>query len=366
MNKTVPLYPIKPITYKLNENPMGTDGFEFLEFTSPNPIRLITDFEKLGFTAVAKHRSKKVTLFKQGDINFILNEEPNSHAAAFANLHGDSVVAMGFRVNDAQKAFAHAISLGAKPFNQKIGSSELAIPAIYGIGDSLIYFIDRYGKDTIYDIDFIPLPNVKLSEKSAGLTYIDHVTHNVYKGNMNSWAEFYERIFNFHEVKYFDIQGQHTGLFSRAMTSACGKIRIPLNESKDDQSQIQEYLDEYKGEGIQHIALGTDDIYQSVEQLRQNDIEFLAVPDTYYEMLDDRVPSHNEDLPRLQKNRILVDGAPTKGQGLLLQLFTHNMLGPIFFEIIQRKGNDGFGHGNFQALFDAIERDQIKRGVIKV
>jgi 4-hydroxyphenylpyruvate dioxygenase len=346
------------------ENPMGTDGFEFLEFTSPDPEHLAADFINLGFQAVAKHKSKDVILYQQGNINFILNKE-KGFAVNFAKQHGAGTCAMGFRVLDAKAAYAHALALGAEPYQSPKGSNELNIPAICGIGGTVIYLIDKYGTNTIYETDFELLPGQSYnSTPGNGLTYIDHVTHNVHRGQMDVWANFYQKLFNFKEIRYFDIEGKLTGLISRAMTSPCGKIRIPLNEGTDDRSQIEEFLREFNGEGIQHIALGTKDIYSSVQELQHNGINFLDVPDTYYEMLDARVKNHNERTEELHKLRILVDGAPTKGQGLLLQIFTENMLGPVFFEIIQRKGNEGFGEGNFQALFESIERDQIKRGVL--
>ncbi len=345
------------------DNPMGTDGFEFVEYTGPDPQALAVLFERMGFVAAARHRSKNVTLYKQGDINFILNAEPESFAQAFARLHGPSICAIAFRVADAAKAYERAIALGAKPVHGKIGPMELNIPAIEGIGGSLIYLVDRYGYQTIYDVDFMPVSKAPAGTGS-GLTRIDHLTHNVHRGRMELWAEFYERLFNFREIRYFDIEGQLTGLRSKAMTSPDGKIRIPINESADDKSQIAEYLEAYHGEGIQHIALGTDDIYATVETLRERRISFMSVPDTYYEAVAARVPGHGEDLDRLRRDRILIDGAPGAGQGLLLQIFTDTVIGPIFFEIIERKGNEGFGEGNFRALFESIERDQIRRGVL--
>ena len=345
------------------DNPMGTDGFEFVEYTGPDPQALAALFERVGFVAAARHRSKNVTLYKQGDVNFILNAEPESFAQAFARLHGPSVCAIALRVADAAKAYERAISLGAKPVHGKVGPMELNIPAIEGIGGSLIYLVDRYGERTIYDVDFTPLV-AAMGAPGVGLTSIDHLTHNVHRGRMQRWAEFYERLFNFREVRYFDVEGKLTGLHSKAMTSPDGRIRIPINESADDKSQIAEYLEAYHGEGIQHIALATVDIYSSVEALRGRAISFMSVPDTYYEAIDARVPGHREDLARLKRDRILIDGAPAEGQGLLLQIFTETVIGPIFFEIIQRKGNEGFGEGNFRALFESIERDQIRRGVL--
>ncbi len=347
-------------------NPMGTDGFEFVEYTAPDVKGLEKLFVSLGFVAVAKHRSKDVTLYRQGDVNFVVNAEPDSFAQAFARVHGPSACAMAFRVADAAAAFRRAVALGARPFAGKVGPMELNIPAIEGIGGSLIYFVDRYGKNgSIYDVDFKPIKGADPKPKGAGLTYIDHLTHNVHRGRMDLWADFYTKLFNFREIRYFDIEGKLTGLKSKAMTSPCGKIRIPINESSDDKSQIAEYLAAYKGEGIQHIALGSADIYATVEALRKLKVKFLSTPATYYELLDKRLPGHGENVARLKKNHILLDGAPTKDGGRLLQIFTETAIGPIFFEIIQRKGDEGFGEGNFKALFESMELDQIRRGALK-
>ena len=354
------------VSADLFDNPLGTDGFEFVEFTSPDPDRLKALWELMGFTAVGRHRSKNVLRFRQGDINFILNMEPVGQPAEFRGAHGPSANAMAFRVRDAAKAFRLAVERGAKPVQGLVGPMELNIPAIEGIGGSNLYLVDRYGAQEIYDVDFLPIEGAAASEKanSVGLTYLDHLTHNVFRGNMGKWADFYETVFNFRQIRYFDIEGKVTGLFSKAMTSPDGKIRIPLNESQDEQSQIEEFLRDYKGEGIQHLAFGTDDIYGTVETLRARGVKFQQTPESYYELLDARVPGHGEDLQRLQADNILLDGAPTEGQGLLLQIFTENLIGPIFFEIIQRKGNEGFGEGNFKALFESIELDQIRRGVV--
>jgi 4-hydroxyphenylpyruvate dioxygenase len=351
------------------ENPMGTDGFEFVEYAAPDPQALGALFEQLGFVRAARHRSKDVALYRQGDINFVINAEPDSFGQAFARVHGPCVCAIGFRVQDSAEAYRRATTLGAWGVEGKAGPMELNIPAIKGVGDSLLYLVDRYGeRGTIYDVDFIPIADSAGAEEAAeglGPNCVDHLTHNVHRGRLVEWAEFYERLFNFRETRYFDIEGKHTGLKSRAMTSPCGKIRIPINESSDDQSQIQEYLEAYRGEGIQHIALGCDDIYRSVEALRERGVKFLATPDTYYEKVGERIGDHGEDLERLRANAILIDGAPAEGQGLLLQIFTETVIGPIFFELIERKGNQGFGEGNFQALFESIEEDQLRRGVLK-
>ncbi|WP_295857600.1 4-hydroxyphenylpyruvate dioxygenase [uncultured Xylophilus sp.] len=359
------------------DNPMGTDGFEFIEYAAPDPAAMGKVFEQMGFRPVAKHRHKDVTLYRQGTINFIINAEPDSFAQRFARAHGPSVCAIAFRVQDAKAAYERAIALGAWGFADKAGPGELNIPAIKGIGDSLIYLVDRWrgkngaqpgdiGNIGFYDVDFEALPGVSAEEalnpKGHGLTYIDHLTHNVHRGRMAEWAGFYERLFNFREIKYFDIEGQVTGVKSKAMTSPCGKIRIPINEEgKEKAGQIQEYLDKYNGEGIQHIAMGSDDLYATVDALRAGGVKLLDTIDTYYELIDKRIPGHGESVEELQKRKILVDGVAGK---LLLQIFSENQLGPIFFEFIQRKGDDGFGNGNFKALFESIELDQMRRGVL--
>ncbi len=347
-------------------NPMGTDGFEFVEFTGPDIAQLEATFASLSFAPVARHRSKRVTLWRQGDINFILNAEPDSFAQAFQKVHGPSACAMAFRVADAAAAYARAIALGAKPVAGKLGPMELNIPAIEGIGGSLLYFVDRYGeRGSIYDVDFRWLEARDPKPLGHGLTVIDHLTHNVHRGRMDVWWQFYEKLFNFREIRYFDIEGKLTGLKSRALTSPCGQIRIPINESSDDKSQIEEYLRAYGGEGIQHVALGTTDIFASVEAMRRGGVAFMDTPDTYYELLTKRMPDLTADeVAQLSKNRILTDGAPTPEGGRLLQIFTGTVIGPIFFELIQRKGDQGFGEGNFRALFESIELDQIRRGVL--
>ena len=348
---------------ELFENPMGTDGFEFVEYAAPDPDALRTLFERLGFPVVARHRSKNVTRHAQGDINFIINAEADSFAQGFARAHGPSACAMAFRVRDAAFAYRRALELGARPGPQSAGPMELNIPCIEGIGGSLIYLVDRYGDRSIYDVDFraVAAPD---GMEPAGLACIDHLTHNVMRGRMDYWTNFYEKLFNFREIRYFDIEGKKTGLLSRALTSPCGRIRIPINESQDDKSQIEEYLKAYQGEGIQHIALGTNDIYRTVDVLRRQGVKFQDTPDTYYDAVDERMPGHGEALVELAKRRILIDGNPGKGEGVLLQIFTQNVIGPIFFEIIQRKGNEGFGEGNFRALFESIELDQMRRGVL--
>ncbi|MGJ7917309.1 4-hydroxyphenylpyruvate dioxygenase [Massilia sp. LXY-6] len=361
----------------LFENPMGLMGFEFVEFASPTPGLLEPIFEKLGFTRVAVHRSKDVVLYRQGEINFIVNNEPKSAAAYFAAEHGPSACGMAFRVKDSHKAYARALELGAIPMEIPTGPMELRLPAIKGIGGAPLYLIDRFddgetvGK-SIYDIDFEFIDGAPRNPKGHGLRIIDHLTHNVYRGRMAYWAGFYEKLFNFREIRYFDIQGEYTGLTSKAMTAPDGKIRIPLNEeSQSGGGQIEEFLLRFNGEGIQHIALLTDDIFATVDGLRAAGIPLMAAPpETYYEMLEGRLPGHGEAVGALKARGLLVDGkvegeGEQKSKRLLLQIFSENQLGPVFFEFIQRKGDEGFGEGNFKALFESMERDQLKRGALK-
>ena len=352
----------------LFENPLGLDGFEFLEFCAPEKGVLEPAFERMGFSLVARHRSKDVQLWRQGGINFIANYEPRSPAAYFAAEHGPSACGMGFRVRDAASAYATVLERGAEPVELATGPMELRLPAIRGIGNSLIYLIDRHGEDvTIYDIDFRFEPGVERHPPGAGFTEIDHLTHNVYSGRTAHWTEFYARIFGFREFREFDVTGEYSGLNTRVMTAPDGKIRIPINEEPAEgggKGQIAEYLRTYNGEGIQHIALATDDIFATVDQLRANGVMFQDSPETYFDMIDERIPGHAHDVKAMRDRRILIDGSPETGEGLLLQIFTENMIGPIFFEIIQRKGNQGFGEGNFKALFESIELDQIRRGVL--
>ena len=342
-------------------NPLGVQQFEFIEYAAPDTAPLHELFGKLGFTAVARHKSRPVTLYRQGGINFLVNETPDSFASEFTAEHGPCCTGFALRVADPVKAREAALANGAKPVSRKADSLALDAPAISGIGESVLYLtasIDDVEKE--FDFD----PAIERNPKGLGLTFIDHLTHNVYNGNMGQWAGFYEKLFGFFEVKYFDIKGAQTGLRSKAMTAPNGNISIPINESENPKSQINEYLDEYKGEGVQHIALYSDNIYDTVESLRANGIDFLETPDTYFDVIDQRIPEHGEDVPRMRKNKILIDADRQDPSKQLLQIFTQTNIGPIFFEIIQRKGNDGFGEGNFQALFEAIERDQQKRGVL--
>ena len=338
------------------ENPIGLDGFAFVEFTSPEPEAMADLFSRLGFTHVGNHRSRAIRHYCQGGIHFLLNMEPAGHADAFRRAHGPSASAMAFRVKDGEQALKLAVERGATAT-----SGDLDLPVLEGIGGSYLYLVDEEAAAALFERDFDAIAECG---PGAGLHTLDHLTHNVNRGRMDHWAQFYERVFNFRQIRYFDIEGQQTGLLSRAMTAPDDKIRIPLNESQDDYSQIAEYLKEYKGEGIQHLAFATDDIFRTVDALRANGVKFQDSPDTYYDMIDQRLPGHGHDVAEMRRRRILIDGSPETGEGLLLQIFTENMIGPIFFEIIQRKGNEGFGEGNFKALFESIELDQIRRGVI--
>jgi 4-hydroxyphenylpyruvate dioxygenase len=351
------------------DNPMGLDGFEFVEFAAPDPAQLKDVFHLLGFEAVARHRSKDVTLFRQGDINFILNNEPKSHAAYFVQEHGAAACGMAFRVRDAHHAYTRALELGAQPVDIPTGPMELRLPAIKGIGAAPLYLIDRYTEgNTIYDIDFEFYEGVEHHPAGCGFEQIDHLTHNVYRGRMDYWAHYYESLFNFRETRYFDIKGEYTGLFSKAMTAPDGRIRIPLNEeSSKGTGQIEEYLMAFNGEGIQHIALSCDNLYECWDRLQARGLEFMtAPPATYYDMLEQRLPGHGEPVDQLKTRGILLDGSTANGNPrLLLQIFSNTLIGPTFFEFIERKQDEGFGEGNFTALFESIERDQLARGVIE-
>ena len=356
------------------DNPIGLDGFEFIEFSAPAKGVLEPVFKAMGFTMIARHRSKDVELWRQGGINLIANYQPRSPAAYFAAEHGPSACGMGWRVKDATRAYEIAIERGAEPVDVQTGPMELRLPAIRGIGGSIIYLIDRYeneGKNglSIYDIDFVYEPGVDRHPAGAGLRIIDHLTHNVYGGRMAHWAGFYERLFGFREIRYFDIKGEYTGLTSKAMTAPDGKIRIPLNEEgKAGGGQIDEFLRAYNGEGIQHIAFSCDDLVGTWDRLKALGTPFMTPPpDTYYEMLDERLPDHGEPVKELQKRGILLDGSTEEGDPrLLLQIFSETVIGPVFFEFIQRKRDEGFGEGNFTALFESIERDQLRRGALTV
>ncbi|HEX7813559.1 4-hydroxyphenylpyruvate dioxygenase [Dyella sp.] len=351
------------------ENPMGINGFEFVEFAAPEGRgeELHRLFRAMGFTAVLKHRNRPITVYRQGDVNLLVNEDPQSFAAEFAKAHGPCAAGFAIRFRKPSGEVRETVlGNGGESFDAAQGDTRAVdAPVVKGIGGCMLYLVDRYGdKGSIYEADYEPLPGVDQNPKGFGLTFIDHLTHNLYFGNMQQWSEYYERLFNFREIRYFDIKGVKTGLVSKAMTAPDGIVRIPLNESNDPKSQINEYLDAYNGEGIQHIAFFTDNIYDTVEAMREQGVAFLDTPDTYFDVIDMRIPDHGEDVPRLAKNKILIDADPETKQRKLLQIFTQNNIGPIFFEIIQRKGNEGFGEGNFTALFESIERDQMKRGVL--
>ncbi|MEQ3711127.1 MAG: 4-hydroxyphenylpyruvate dioxygenase [Tateyamaria sp.] len=343
-------------------NPMGTDGFEFVEFAHPDPEELRALFTRMGYQKVARHRSKQIELWQQGDITYVLNAEPGSFGARFVEEHGPCAPSMGWRIVDAQAAFERALSLGAKPYE---GTDKvLDVPAIYGIGGSLIYFVDQYYDTSPYNDEYEWLEQSK--PRGVGFFYLDHLTHNVHKGNMDTWFRFYGDLFNFKEIRFFDIEGKFTGLLSRALTSPCGRIRIPINEDRGETGQIVAYLKKYKGEGIQHIAVGSDDIYESTDAIADNGLKFMpGPPDTYYDLSKTRVAGHDEPLERMRKHGILIDGEGVVDGGetkILLQIFSKTVIGPIFFEFIQRKGDEGFGEGNFKALFESIEQEQIDSG----
>lgn len=354
----------------LFDNPMGLMGFEFVEFASPTPHVLEPLFEKMGFTLVARHRSKDVVLYRQGGANFIVNREPRSPAAYFAAEHGPCACGLAFRVKDSHHAYNRALELGAQPMDMQTGPMELKLPAIKGIGGAPLYLIDRFEDgQSIYDIDFAFLPGVDRRPIGHGFTTIDHLTHNVYRGRMEFWGKFYERLFNFRQIRYFDIQGEYTGLTSKAMTAPDGLIRIPLNEeSGKGNGQIEEFLMQFNGEGIQHVALLCDDLIAAVDKLQMAGVPLMTAPnEVYYEMLEQRLPGHGEPVQALQTRGILLDGSTSGGKPrLLLQIFSETLLGPVFFEFIQRKEDEGFGEGNFKALFESLERDQVRRGAIKV
>ena len=347
------------------ENPAGTDGFEFVEFAHPDPAALRDLFTKMGYARVGRHKTKPgIELWQQGDITYIVNAEPGSFASRFVEEHGPCAPAMGWRVVDAQHAFDHAVKMGAEPYEGD--DKTMDVPAIKGIGGSLIYFIEDYYETSPYNAEFEWLAQSK--PEGVGFYYLDHLTHNVYRGNMDTWFEFYGKLFNFREIRFFDIEGKYTGLYSRALTSPDGKIRIPINEDRGETGQIVSYLKKYNGEGIQHIAVGTETIYDSTDAIAGRGIRFMPPPpETYYELSKSRVQGHEEPIDRMKTHGILIDGEGVVDGGetkILLQIFSKTVIGPIFFEFIQRKGDDGFGEGNFKALFESIEQEQIDSGEI--
>ncbi|WP_204114906.1 4-hydroxyphenylpyruvate dioxygenase [Shimia biformata] len=347
------------------QNPAGTDGFEFVEFAHPDPQELRDLFARMGYAKTAQHKTKNIELWQQGDVTYVLNAEPGSFAAKFVEEHGPCAPSMAWRVVDAKVAFDHAVSKGAIPYEGD--GKALDVPAIYGIGGSLLYFVDQYGEGAdAYAAEYDYVSDKKPA--GDGFYYLDHLTHNVFKGNMDKWFKFYGDLFNFREIRFFDIQGKYTGLFSRALTSPDGRIRIPINEDRGETGQIVSYLKKYNGEGIQHIAVGSDDIYTSTDKIAAKGLKFMPGPnETYYDLSYERVKGHDEPKDRMMKHGILIDGEGVVDGGetkILLQIFSKTVIGPIFFEFIQRKGDDGFGEGNFKALFESIEREQIENGEI--
>ena len=362
VNSSQPNLGMQPTTFA---NPMGIDGFEFVEFAAVDAAPLKALFERMGFSAVLKHRTREITVYRQGGVNFLVNEDPDSFAADFAKAHGPCACGFAIRFSKpANEVLDTVLGNGGEAIAHKAASKAVDAPVVKGIGDCMLYLVDRYGdKGSMYE-DYAPIPGAGQNPRGFGLTFIDHLTHNLFFGNMQKWSDYYERLFNFREIRYFDIKGVKTGLVSKAMTAPDGVVRIPLNESNDPKSQINEYLDAYKGEGIQHIACFTDNIYETIETMHKQGVQFLDTPNAYYDVIDARIPNHGEDVARMRANKILIDADAETKQKLLLQIFTQNAVGPIFFEIIQRKGNTGFGEGNFQALFESIEREQMRRGVL--
>lgn len=347
------------------ENPAGTDGFEFVEFAHPDPEKLRELFTQMGYQRTAQHKSKAIELWQQGDITYVLNDDPQSHARQFVEDHGPCAPSMAWRVVDAQHAFDHAVSKGAEPYTG--AGKTMDVPAIVGIGGSLIYFIEDYYDTNPYNAEFDWLD--RAHPEGVGFHYLDHLTHNVFRGNMDVWFRFYGDLFNFKEIRFFDIEGKFTGLYSRALTSPCGRIRIPINEDRGETGQIVSYLKKYKGEGIQHIAVGARDIYAATDEIAARGVKFMpGPPDSYYTLSKTRVVGHDEPLDRMKTHGILIDGEGVVDGGetkILLQIFSKTVIGPIFFEFIQRKGDDGFGEGNFKALFESIEAEQIATGELK-
>ncbi len=332
-------------------------SFGFVEFTDPQPERLRRLFAALGFAPAGRHRSRQIEAWRQGNILFLLNGEPAGFAAAFAARHGPGVSGFALTVDNAGAAEHQALACGGRLC---IPGPDLPLPALEGVDGAALYLLDGEGWGRLAET----FPTSDEAVAGSILLTIDHLTHNVRRGRMDIWAEFYHRAFGLEEIRYFTITGRHSGLRSRAMSSPEGGVRIPINESADNHSQIEEFLQQYKGEGVQHIALSTADISAAVAAIKAAGVPFLDTPDTYYEAVDARLPGHGLDLEQLRRERILVDGGPAQGGGLLLQIFTAPLIGPIFFEIIERRGNQGFGEGNFQALFEAVELDQIRRGVL--
>lgn len=346
-----------------SKNPLNMNGIAFVEFSTDHPQKMEKLFYDFGFSKVAKHGDKNIDLFLQNRIVFLLNYEKKSFAHKFQSSHGPSICSMGWRVKNAQKALEEAVKRGAREAkNVDYFENGKAVPAIYGIGDSLIYFIDHEETEKFaYKRIGFELLQDPVIQQDKGFLLIDHLTNNVYKGTMQKWATFYKEIFGFEEVRYFDIRGKKTGLTSYALRSPCGTFCIPINEADEAKSQINEYLEEYKGPGVQHLAFLTKDLLKSIRALESTEIKTLDIEPNYYKNVFTRVPNVKEDKKEIERLNVLVDGDE---EGYLLQIFTKNLVGPIFVELIQRQNHLSFGEGNFQALFDSIERDQMKRGVL--
>jgi 4-hydroxyphenylpyruvate dioxygenase len=344
-------------------NPAGLDGIEFVEFVSADPERLQKLFTAFGFSRVMRHATRAIDVYRQNDITFLLNREPGSFAAKFGALHGPAISSMGWRVRNAPAAMGAVLARGATPApTVDLARDGDPLHAVMGIGDSLIYLVDGYEQPfaaRYAALGFVALDAPELVP-GKGFTVIDHLTNNVHKGTMERWAGFYRQVFGFTEVRYFDIRGAKTGLTSYALRSPCGRFCIPINEASEKKSQINEYLDEYNGPGIQHLAFLTTDLLASLDALRGSPVEFLDIDDDYYAGVFERVRGVKEDHARIRAHNVLVDG---DDEGYLLQIFTRNLVGPIFIELIQRENHLSFGEGNFGALFRSIERDQMRRGV---
>jgi len=349
----------------LPKNPLKLCGIEFTEYASPDSDFMEKAFYGFGFSKTKKFKGRDIDYFNQNDIHFLLNREVEGFSKEFAKKHGPAICSMGWRVEDADFAFTEAIKRGAK--SAEHAANKLPYPAIFGIGDSLIYFIDNFkrsgkNKGAIYDTDFISHDQPEIVD-DKGFLAVDHLTNNVYQGTMQKWADFYKSVFGFTEVRYFDIKGVKTALVSYALQSPCGQFCIPINEGKGNtDNQIDEYLNEYNGPGVQHLAFITDDLVHSLEQLDRDVIDTLHIVPEYYDEIFDRVPWVKEDKEKIKDYQILVDSQ--ENDSYLLQIFTKNLFGPIFIEMIQRVNDQGFGEGNFSTLFKSIELNQMERGVL--
>ncbi len=344
------------------ENPLGLRGIEFIQFTALKPEHVHRTLKSLGFSRLMERADRTQFYYQQHDIHVLVDHAESGFERAFAEQHGPSICAMGWRFEDPDAAYKEALRRGARAFEPgNIGAPSLKFPAIYGIGDSILYFLGSGDIPSLLEGQGFAMMAMPERVPSKGFLRIDHLTNNVYKNTMSYWADFYKNIFGFVEVRYFDIKGEKTGLTSYALRSPDGSFSIPINEGNESKSQIEEYLRDYRGPGVQHLALLSDDLLTSVEQLAGTGIETLDIMPEYYEEAFRRVPDVTEDRERIKTLQVLVDGDP---EGYLLQIFTQNLFGPIFIEMIQRKNHHAFGEGNFTALFQSIERDQERRGVL--